>query len=254
MNEHYLNGLLEKYYAGETTDEEEKALTALLMSEDLPESYHAHRAEFRALHVLQESLKPSSGFVRRLEENLGGQRKKRVFSVLYGLRKVAAVLVLVAAGFLAGNYFHSLNRKDHTAAVIDGKENDISIERLPLANDRLAQVAQFESHDLANPKIVNLLIKVLLTDSSENVRLEALRVLARYIDKTTVKQAFVASIDMQDSELVLYDMVDLAVVGGIKESIPVFEEIIQKNTVSPVLRDEMLNAVKLLNEANRVKL
>jgi hypothetical protein len=102
MNEKELNSLLEKYYSGGSTVEEEKLLREFFTGENVPEAYEAEKEIFA--HYKMESLipEPSHDFEERIMagiksvENPGKSFNPR--GVLYPFIGIAAS-ILIVAGF-----------------------------------------------------------------------------------------------------------------------------------------------------------
>ena len=100
MNKKELNRLLESYYSGESSREEELLLRDFFTGEDVPEGYEAEKEIFRYYSQAAEMPEPGAGFEGRIIAAAGEEKpaqRSRLRSYLYPLTGAAAA-VLIAAG------------------------------------------------------------------------------------------------------------------------------------------------------------
>jgi hypothetical protein len=104
MNTEELNRLLEKYYRGESTGEEESALKAFFSGENIPEGYEADRALFSYVSEKLKIPEPSSGFEAKI---VNGIDAYEINSSRHKIRRIALLGISSAAGLLllVGSYF-----------------------------------------------------------------------------------------------------------------------------------------------------
>jgi hypothetical protein len=111
MKTEELNRLLEKYYNGESTEEEESELRVFFNGKTVPEGYDAEKALFSYYLEVLEVPEPSSdfeaGILTRIDEyeKNRGTRKFRSF-ILPALSTAAGILIL------AGSYFFFVHRAE----------------------------------------------------------------------------------------------------------------------------------------------
>jgi hypothetical protein len=111
MNEEELNRLIEKYYNGESTDEEERILRDHFTKDDIPEGYETEKVIFGFYSLAGEIPGPSENFETRImsaidaTDNKTGSRK---------FRKYILQFLSAAAGFLilTGSWFFFVHRTD----------------------------------------------------------------------------------------------------------------------------------------------
>lgn len=104
MKEEELKKLIEKFYEGETTVEEERLLRAFFSGNDVPAGYDAEKAIFG---LFQDSIRvpePSSDFEARIKHAIDSQSTRSGYGKM---RKLLLPLLTAAAGFLliVGLYF-----------------------------------------------------------------------------------------------------------------------------------------------------
>jgi hypothetical protein len=104
MNKEEIKNLLERYYAGESTLEEELLLKRFFSQENVPEDLSGEKEIFS--YYLQSSVvpEPSSGFendiisaLDTVDHKISGFKRRRIFGILTGI--AAGMLLLTATYF-----------------------------------------------------------------------------------------------------------------------------------------------------------
>ena len=111
MNEEDLKKLIEKYYNGLSTDEDEKALRAFFTENDAPAGYETEKEIFRFYMEYADVPEPSADFEARIINAIGkssGEKRSAKF------RTLLVPVLSAAAGLLilAGSYFFFINRHE----------------------------------------------------------------------------------------------------------------------------------------------
>ena len=120
MKEEELKRLVEKYYSGESTEEEENTLRDFFRKDNVPEGYEAEKEIFSFYNGSDNIPEPSIDFEARIlagidasERVAGSQKTKRyIISVM----SAAAGLLL-----LAGSYFFFVKESETTDTYTDPK-------------------------------------------------------------------------------------------------------------------------------------
>jgi hypothetical protein len=109
MNEEELKRLIEKYYSGESTEEEETALREYFMNNTVPEGYETEKQIFSYYAESEDIHEPSPDFESRIiaaveasEERIRSEKLKKY---LLPLLSTAAGLMIVA-----GSYFYFVDK------------------------------------------------------------------------------------------------------------------------------------------------
>jgi hypothetical protein len=110
MNTEELNRLLEKYYSGTSTKDEEEILRTFFSQDNIPDSYEAEKAMFGYFTEKAGFIEASANLEERIIEKIDREEKqsKRTF-----LTPSAISYMSIAAGILIliGLWFFSENRK-----------------------------------------------------------------------------------------------------------------------------------------------
>ena len=89
--------LIEKYYAGETSRDEEKELKARLLGGDLPEAHLQLKEQFEIMDLLSKEQLPDD-FDTKLMESISGEKKKsKSFIGSFWVSGIAATVLLFIA-------------------------------------------------------------------------------------------------------------------------------------------------------------
>jgi hypothetical protein len=109
MNEEELKKLIEKYYNGESTEEEESILKDYFRKNNIPEGYEAEKLIFSYYTESAELPEPSLDLEARILAGIDASQIKRGSQKI---KKYLLPLLSAAAGLLilAGSYFFFTNR------------------------------------------------------------------------------------------------------------------------------------------------
>ena len=117
MNEEELKELIQKYYNGESTEEEESALRLFFRKNDIPRGYEAEKVIFGYYDVSESIPEPSRDFEAQILAAIDASAKRT------GLRRFVIPLISAAAGILIlfGAYFFFTGRTDTNDTFTDPK-------------------------------------------------------------------------------------------------------------------------------------
>jgi hypothetical protein len=111
MNEEELKRLMEKYYNGESTEEDERALRDYFGKNNIPDDYDAEKVIFSYYIDSADVPEPTAGFETRIQEGINAaERERRSFII----RKYLLPILSTAAGLLilTGLYFLFIRRPE----------------------------------------------------------------------------------------------------------------------------------------------
>jgi hypothetical protein len=118
MNAEELNRLIDKYYNGLCTDEEEKILRVFFREGNIPEGYETEKLIFSYYTTSAEVPEPSIGFEDRILEGIGASEGTAGSGKF---RKYILPYLSIAAGLLimTGSYFFFMNRSQYSDTFSD---------------------------------------------------------------------------------------------------------------------------------------
>lgn len=114
--------LLEKYFEGQTTCEEERHLRRLFASDQVPDHLKIYRPLFACIDREAEVFKPVETTEENVSHTAGNRRKKYTRPRLYYLSAGIAAIALLCIG-IAGLLLHT-SAKQSNHVIIDGRYYD----------------------------------------------------------------------------------------------------------------------------------
>jgi hypothetical protein len=107
MKEEDLKRLIDRYYSGESTEEEEIVLKEYFRKDNIPEGYEAEKVIFGYYSEFEDIPEPSVDFEARILAGIDASER-------HGIKKYLLPLVSAAAGLLllAGSYFYFTGRAE----------------------------------------------------------------------------------------------------------------------------------------------
>lgn len=210
--------LLERYYLGETSLQEEKQLRQYFQQEPVPAHLQGHAAQFQYF-VSARNQHPSITFANQLANQLNTTTPVRSLGANRWSWQVAASIGLLIIGF-AGGLAYDYWRKPSMVAAQNTDDSPaqamkkvLTFEHLPQtsASERIQAVNQ--SYELTQPNqdITQLLINTLNFDANVNVRVAACQALTRFENEPGVREALIQSLKIQTDPNVQITLIDALV-------------------------------------------
>lgn len=107
MNQEEIRQLLEKYYSGESTLDEENTLREFFRRDDIPAEFMDEQAVFSFYDDRREIPEPSAGFEERILSAIDGSERKYAKRKLYTIMSGIAATIMI----VAGSYFFFFNEQ-----------------------------------------------------------------------------------------------------------------------------------------------
>lgn len=226
MSTEKIEQLLDKYFEGETTLEEERRLTEYFQEEDIPDHLISYRDQILYAGEMS-NIRPERDFdpFAKIEtdmdatpESLAGKVNNRL---QWSLR-IAAGLILLLTGFSAGllvNQQGSIPVEQVAAlqeevqlmkrALVYGSEEQLT------ASERISAVKLSgrvpDSSSGLDEEISDILIYTLNNDTNVNVREAAAEALFRFRGESKIRKALVASLSRQRDPLMQITLINMLV-------------------------------------------
>jgi len=234
--------LLEKYYDGETSLEEERALKQFFQGEEVPEHLRSHSAQFGYFAQARKE-QPSLNFNHELALMLDPPRQGPVRRLGMWLLRIAAGLALLIIGFGAGWLFQS---KSENGAGLTGTETgEVAEMKKVLAFEQMNSTSASEriqavNHSYEIPDvdrdITQLLINTLNFDPNVNVRLAACQALTHFAGEAEVKEAMIQSLAIQTDPNIQISLIEALVAIKEKRAVDQFQQLARNQEVLDIVR------------------
>lgn len=217
--------LLEKYYEGETTLEEEKQLRQFFQDKDVPVHLQSHSAQFSYFADARDQH-PSLTFASELAARLDPPKQGPVRRLTSWIARIAAGLILLLIGFAGGMlYYGSQAAANGGDIAFSGRDREpasemkkvLAFERIGVtsASERIHAVNQSYELSDADRNITQLLINTLNFDPNINVRLAAGQALLHFVSEPDVTEALIQSLEIQSEPNVQIMLIEA--LAGIRE-------------------------------------
>ena len=245
--------LIEKYFEGETSTDEEKQLQVFFMAEDVPASLKVHQAWFSQLKIRSETS--WDGFSEdklfgKLDSQLREETKVIPItkSTNYGawFYRIAAAVALILVGFYAGNQLKNGDVENVRSELAEVKSMMLSQMSSSSPSGRLQAVNYSYRFSEVDDETLEALITVLETDSNMNVRLKAVEALSRFVGDEKTKKALINALGTEKEPMVQIALIEVLVSNKVKSAVDDLERITQdKNSLKGVKDEAYMGMFKL---------
>ena len=248
-----INYLLEKYYEGATSHEEELTLISFFSSSHVPEGLVKHKVEFEFLEAVINKKLPESN-IPNLSKIYPSSAPPRSHKFLAILPQIAAGLALILLGYTFAWMRFKQDRKpiiQITETLNQEKERIrmqlvLALIEQPSAYKRLEGIHQANKLFQAEEKVIEALFIILGADANVNVRLKALEAISRYGDLPAVREKLVNSLVEQDSPILQIAMVELMVALQENRSVSSMKALLRKPHIDEKVRRRIEESIALI--------
>ena len=256
MKSDKIKTLLEKYYAGETSLEEEMALKSALKSiAILPDELKADAELFTMMNAMEEDTSD-------LAIDLG-ERTTKIIPITHGnslnypmwIVRIAAGFSLLIFGVFAGLMIGQWRTEKTDVAEIRQDINEmkqlvaLSQLRKESASERIMAAYEFRKMDSTNDEILDALIYTFNNDDNSNVKNAAADALFKFGNHDKVRKAFINGLTRQTDPVLQIKLIDMLVGLDEKGAIPKLQEVMQGDSQMKVVKQKAAQGMgKLLLE------
>jgi len=167
--------------------------------------------------------------------------------------QVAATVLLLGVGVVAGYWLRSRNTTDEVAQqkidimAVQMQEMRqmmmLSLLDNPSAVERLQAVSLSTELDKADGKVIEALLTTLNYDTNTNVRLATLEALIRYTDEPQVREGLIESLALQDSPMVQMALADLMVKLQEKRSVKALRQLLRQKGIRKTVKTKVEQSI-----------
>lgn len=229
--------LLEKYYEGETTLQEEKYIKEFFGKADVPVHLQHHIPEF-AYYRQAVKETPSKNLNEEVLSRI--EKKGRIIQFRALSLRIAAGVALLIGGFAIGYIY---NNRGSNVVFVESKpekamKQTLQFEQVNLtsASERIDAVNQSLKLKELDADLIQLLINTLNFDDNVNVRLAAAEALARFEEEPLVREGLIQSLKIQTDPNIQITLIELLVMMKEKRASETLEQISQDRAVMDVVR------------------
>ncbi len=248
-----IEGLIEKYYNGETSLKEEQQLQEFFLGEVVPDHLKSYQAQFR--HLNERSQATWSDFSEaklfaRLDAQVQQEQAPKVVamprqkaSVELWFYRIAAAVALVLVGYFAGRPTGNEELSELKALMTASLEASSASSRMQAVNNSLELPPQ-----QADEELLDVLTLVALKDPNMNVRMKGVEALARFGNDETVRQTLIEALITEKEPAVKIALIEALVGLGEKGALENLEKLAGDQDNMKAVRDEARLGVFRLKE------
>lgn len=246
--------LIEKYYAGDTSLEEEEQLRIALKSIDqLPEELQADAELFALMGALsRESTGKEINLSADEPKVVVMQQPSQDFSLSWTMR-IAAGFSLLVIGVFAGWLVGNQGGENNDVAALRNDVNEmkqlvaLSQLRKESASERIMATYEFRKLDSASDEILDALIYTFNNDDNANVKNAAADALYKFGNHDKVRKAFINGLNTQPDPVLQIKLIDMLVGLDEKRALPKLQEMMLEETQMKVVKQKAAQGIgKLL--------
>ncbi|WP_286755898.1 HEAT repeat domain-containing protein [Roseivirga sp. UBA838] len=232
--------LIEKYFSGETSLEEEKQLQVFFQREDLPAELESYRQQIlmaAELRKVRTELNDDDLFAK-IEEASEAKEPKVVELKTnwqtWGLR-VAAAITLVLVGFWVGERFSQNTEVSEIKEELALLKQQLSSNS---ASGRLQAVSQIKHAERPDEEMLITLFAVMKNDPNMHVRIKAVEALTKMGKQPGSVQALTGALLEENEPAAQIAIIEALVTLQEKSAIESLEKLTEQDQVLKEVRDE----------------
>jgi len=246
--------LLEKYYAGDTSlNEEDQLRNALRSLDKLPDDLKPDAELFSMMDALSRDSFTKDLDISLTETKVVQMEKSSPrFNLNWTMRIAAGFSLLVMgvfAGWLIGNKGGGSNDVAALRDDINEMKQLVTLTQLrkESASDRIMATYEFKKLDSASDEILDALIYTFNNDDNANVKNAAAEALFKFGNHDKVRKAFIKGLNSQTDPVLQIKLIDMLVGLDEKRALPKLQEMMQEETQMKVVKQKAAQGIgKLL--------
>lgn len=253
-----IDKLLERYYEGETSLDEEKQLRQFFQQETIPPHLQQHAGQFRYF-VDARNEHPSLAFSNQLAATLNQPETRKLWGLTTWSLRLAASISLLLVGFAGGMFYtnwHTDKSRSEFAQTGGSVTPEMEIKKVlafePMpktsASERIQAVNQSYELDRPDQDITQLLINTLNFDANVNVRLAACQALARFENEPAVRDALIQSLQIQTDPNIQITLIEVLVAIKEKRAVDEMQRLAQRQQLLDVVRLKAKEGISRLSQ------
>lgn len=245
-----IKSLLEKYYAGESSlEEEEQLIIALKSMDQLPEDLLADAELFAMMNALSTDSSESN-IDLPIEDTKVVQiaSKSHDFNLSWTMRVAAGFAILVFGAF--AGWFIGSQEREHSEVA--GLKKDVyemkqivalTQLRKESASERIMATYALKKLDSASDEILDALIYTFNNDNNTNVKNAAAEALFKFGNHDKVRKAFINGLNNQTDPLLQIKLIDMLVGLDEKRALPNLQEMMQQEAQMKVVKQKAAQGI-----------
>lgn len=244
--------LIEKYFNGETSLEEEKQLQVFFQGEDIPVELRTYQDQFLMSGKLNslsaDSFSDDDLFAKLEQQSDSGKvvdLKPQTSSFLTWTYRIAAAVALVMVGFWVGGEFSTQGDVEEIQKELAALKSQLQSSS---ASGRLQAVSNVKNSQSSNEEMVLTLEAVMKNDPNMHVRTKAIEALAKIGKQGTIVKTLSDALLEETEPAVQIAIIDALISLEEKSAIESLEKLTEGEDVLKEVKDEAYMGIFKLKE------
>ncbi|WP_282013899.1 HEAT repeat domain-containing protein [Marinifilum flexuosum] len=264
MNCKYIQDLLIEYLENNLNQEQANEVENHLIScENCRNEYQLAKQFLHTINDIEDeqpSANLSMNFNQLLEEEKENQRQESIqftdqkenhYKFGEFLKYAAAILIIFGVGFLLGKNSPSTNDQSMMIASLQSDLNNMKQNltmatlKQPTSSQRLKAVNILEKQDIADDKVLSVLVQTLQSDANVNVRMAAANALTKFAQHPLVRNAYLEALKNQKEPSIQITLINILIDIQENRAKILLEEIMKEDDNLPVVKEMAKEGIKV---------
>ena len=240
-----IKALLEKYYTGKTSLEEEILLRKELKdNSDLPGDLKEDAELFAMMNALSEESSTQELDVENKQPKIVAIAQEKILDSFSWTARIAAGFSLLVVGVLAGWMIGNQSTNNSDVVAMRKDINDmkqlvtLTQLRKESPSERIMATYEFKKLDSASDEILDALIYTFNNDDNVNVKNAAADALFKFGNHEKVRKAYINGLSTQTDPVLQIKLIDMLVGLNEKRALPKFQEMMQSENHMKVVKQK----------------
>ncbi|RKD98602.1 HEAT repeat domain-containing protein [Marinifilum flexuosum] len=264
MNCKYIQDLLIEYLEHNLNQEQANEVENHLIScENCRNEYQLAKQFLHTINDIEDeqpSANLSMNFNQLLEEEKENQRQESIqftdqkenhYKFGEFLKYAAAILIIFGVGFLLGKNSPFTNDQSMMIASLQSDLNNMKQNltmatlKQPTSSQRLKAVNILEKQDVADDKVLSVLVQTLQSDANVNVRMAAANALTKFAQHPLVRNAYLETLKNQKEPSIQITLINILIDIQENRAKILLEEIMKEDDNLPVVKEMAKEGIKV---------
>ena len=260
MNWNKAEELLERFYEGTSSMEEEQELRELLARNDLPRHLQQEAALLNQMQFAgkEETSLSDEELFARLDAKQAKEKPagKSIQLPLKSLWQLAAAVALLVIGYWLGTMQPAAPTGDplrdngaqsrQLAQIQQEIEEMKSLLTQNSPSERIKAVNYVQETTEADDELVQVLIQTMHFDENVNVRMAAIKALLHFRERPLVRRALIQTLHIQTDPNVQLQVIDGLVEMGDKKAVPEMQDLLKNKELQEVVKIRLQQGIGVL--------
>lgn len=249
-----IENLLNKYFDGETSLEEENYLRDYFLNNEVPEHLKKYIDLFAYFETAGHNEILAGDLLDQIPDDDAGA-SKNTGSVIYWSVRAAAVFIILLVGFAAGVIYQQKAVRIYPNDISSHSQGGVSVKDASWYNqiqhasssEQIQLISQAELDPKAGDLIIQTLITTLNTAGNVNVRMAAADALFKMRQNPVARRALIRALPGQTDPNVQITLIDLLIQMNDKQAVRPMQVMLMNKNLDKIVRNKLEEGIGILS-------